>query len=559
MPVNNISNGERDRSRINAYRKIFWAVFYAFLLISAVKNSYSYFDADFGWHLRIGEEIIRNKAVPHFNTYNFPQENTRWVDHEWAANALIYLIYTQLGYAWVTVFFAVLLTATFYVIHRSLYAYGLGRKNDIFIAPLLLLGFYAWRGHCGVRVQEFSFIFSALLVLLLLRFEKTRNMLWLAPVPLLFLAWSNFHGGFPLGFAIIGAYAIARAAGYWLTFLKNGRTNKIEFAAMMKPLALPLILLIFSVAASLVTPYGTELYSFLASYRSTYYLKHIEEWLPFYYLPIEYYKMLYIALCTATVAIMAIEAGGVRGLSRKLKSLRPDVSSVWLFACSLPLLIVSLVSKRNFPYFFITSLPLLAGHAKSALASAEFFFRFTSGVIVWRKGFLVWIFFVPAMSLAIAGKALSVDYLQDPFYAYCGSYPCSGARFLKDRPDLQKLKIFNQYDWGGYLLWTVPEMKLFIDGRLPQVEYKGISMLEEHDKFFKEGKAEEKLAEHGIELALIATKQLKPNLNWFERVMLRAKPEDEEGDVNHLREYLDGAGKWKKLYHDELASIYIKK
>jgi hypothetical protein len=44
-------------------------------------------------------------------------------------------------------------------------------------------------------------------------------------------------------------------------------------------------------------------------------------------------------------------------------------------------------------------------------------------------------------------------------------YPQNAIAYLKTR--LPAGQIFSTYDWGGYLIWKLPEKKVFIDGRMP--------------------------------------------------------------------------------------------
>ncbi len=44
-------------------------------------------------------------------------------------------------------------------------------------------------------------------------------------------------------------------------------------------------------------------------------------------------------------------------------------------------------------------------------------------------------------------------------------YACKAAEFLKKQPE--KGVIFNTYEQGGFLIWQLPEYKVFIDGRMP--------------------------------------------------------------------------------------------
>jgi len=40
---------------------------------------------------------------------------------------------------------------------------------------------------------------------------------------------------------------------------------------------------------------------------------------------------------------------------------------------------------------------------------------------------------------------------------------------LRQQPE--KGNIFNRYEWGGFLIWQLPEYKVFVDGRMPAWEH----------------------------------------------------------------------------------------
>jgi len=42
-----------------------------------------------------------------------------------------------------------------------------------------------------------------------------------------------------------------------------------------------------------------------------------------------------------------------------------------------------------------------------------------------------------------------------------------GTDFLKSYTNNSVVKVFNTYHWGGYLIYTYPNAKVFVDGRMP--------------------------------------------------------------------------------------------
>jgi len=152
-----------------------------------------------------------------------------------------------------------------------------------------------------------------------------------------------------------------------------------------------------------------------------------------------------------------------------------------------------------------------------------------------------------------------VHYPRDPFRAHCGFYPCGAADFLRSHPELLQSRMLNEYNWGGYLAWVLPDLRLFIDGRMPQYPYRGHSYMEEYHKLYDKDKLEGKLDEYGINLVLASTAGIDIKPNWFEKYILQINVSALEHKERHLLEFLDKNSQWGKIYDDENSIIYRKK
>ncbi len=75
-------------------------------------------------------------------------------------------------------------------------------------------------------------------------------------------------------------------------------------------------------------------------------------------------------------------------------------------------------------------------------------------------------------------------------------------KIKKERP---KGNIFNEYNWGGYLIWKLPEYKTFIDGRMPSWrDENGYSAFEEYLEAKSDpGKLDELQKKYGIEILML--------------------------------------------------------
>jgi hypothetical protein len=187
------------RLKINK-KIIFWAIFWVltFFLTAGLllRHLFSYLDPDFGWHLKVGQEIAASGQVPHDNLYNFSYSG-RWVDHEWLGDWLVYEIYDNAGYIALNVFFAILIIAALALVLATI------RKNTpkipaAIIFALGLFGLIASQPHFGVRLQEFGFFFLALELFLLERFRRPGlkkywfvwpPIFWLWPVCMVLGPW----------------------------------------------------------------------------------------------------------------------------------------------------------------------------------------------------------------------------------------------------------------------------------------------------------------------------------------------------------------------------------
>ena len=117
----------------------------------------------------------------------------------------------------------------------------------------------------------------------------------------------------------------------------------------------------------------------------------------------------------------------------------------------------------------------------------------------------------------------------------------------------------NDYTWGGFLIWTMPERKLFIEGRLPQYELNGRSMLEEYYTFFAEVELEDQINKYNIELIFLR-KELEISYSWLEKLIFGfiINNNSEEKEVDPLRKYLNSQENWEQVYDDSNADIYVK-
>ncbi len=299
------------------------------------------------------------------------------------------------------------------------------RKKDWFLSLLATLAMFP---YVGTRPVVWSLLFFVLLERMLEGKHKYRLFF----LPILFLIWANLHGGFVLGLVVLGIYTL---------FSKTKISPFIFFTSFV---------------ATLVNPYGLNLYAEIG--RTLFDIRlhfRIQEWAPFF---ISASGIFYIALFCALFLFIHKENDRVRRL------------------VSLPgaLFILSFASTRYFPFFIVSSLRYLERWFTT-------FIQLIHQPLTGTRLFIRRLLKVLAVAIILYGFIHILYTLpQDPE----AIYPKSAVAYLKRHPC--RGNIFNSYDYGGYLIWKLPEKPVYIDGRMPSWKNMQTNYFARYERVFKD-------------------------------------------------------------------------
>ncbi len=200
---------------------------------------------DLWWHVHTGQRIIEDRAVPAVDDLSYTAAGATWHNHEWLAQVLFAGTSNVAGGVGLTLLRALLFVATIAVlatvvqrrVQNPLVTLAIIGPATVFAEPFL-----------NLRVHTFTYLLfvSAISVLDSLR-AGARWPFWALPV--MFVVWANLHGGFVLGLGIVG-----------LTLLCLMASSKRP-----APPARLVALGAACVAATLITPTGVGLYTYLAT------------------------------------------------------------------------------------------------------------------------------------------------------------------------------------------------------------------------------------------------------------------------------------------------------
>jgi len=331
-------------------------------------------------------------------------------------------------------------------------------------------------------------------------------------LPLLMLLWVNVHGGFLVGFVLLGIFLLGAV---WTRFrTREGRIEealrKITAGKRMGNLASVGLL---SVGASLVNPYGWRLYSHVYSYLlNPFLMDHIDEFQsPNFHGAAQ---KCFLALLLITVAVLA-----VRG-----RELRVSEGLTVLFA-----VYTGLYASRNIPVSSILLVMIVAPLAP-AVPSARGFFQRMSAVEVGLRGH-VWpvVAIVVTLVIAVNGGRLGSNALMDAHFDP-KRMPVEAVNYL-EKSNVKGPVLSPDY-WGGYLIYRLsPRTRVVVDDR--------------HDLY-------------GEQFFRSYLKMMHGEREWEE--FLRAH---ETGCVllprdAALANILVETKGWKSIYSDDLATVFVR-
>ena len=222
-------------------------------------------DAGIGWHIRTGEWILRTRSVPRVDSFSSLMSGKPWYAWEWLYEAGIGAIHRGLGLNGVVAFSALVIAFTFALVFRMMRKRGTSLPIAV---AVLLLAVSASSIHFLARPHVVSWLLTVIWFGVLEAFErdgKARRLLWL---PVTMLAWVNLHGGFLVGFVLLGLYGIGAAVWGW----RAGREwRSVRMLGLTAAAAL---------ALTFVNPYGYQLHAHIYRYLGDRFLmNHINEFL----------------------------------------------------------------------------------------------------------------------------------------------------------------------------------------------------------------------------------------------------------------------------------------
>lgn len=396
-----------------------------------VFDSNSIADPDIWWHLRNAQVFVQTHSVVHYDFYSFTATGSRWINEAWLSELPYYFAWQWFGIRGI---YLVMLAEIELILLGVFGIAWLACKNvkSAFLASWLSV----WLATVsfGPRTLLAGWMCLVAELYLLMQFREGNDRTWLLPP--LFILWANLHGSWLIGMVLFGIFCAAGLLqGSW------GRIEAIRWTIpQMRKLALVGSL---SVAGLFLNPYTYHLvfYPFNFAFKQRLNVNHVDEW-------------------------MSLDFHSVRG---KI-----------VFAMLAATIILALVRKRHWR---LDELGFLLLGFYAALTYSRFLFL---AAIVLTPILARELDFFPPYDSAIDKKWLNAVFMA-VIVAGCAWRLPSSQFLLRDTVRIYPVKaltylrqfqpqgpVFNDCLWGGFLIWNVRNMPVFIDSRIDIYEYNGV-------------------------------------------------------------------------------------
>lgn len=472
-------------------------------------------DLDFFWHLKTGEWIWQNGHLPTSDPFTFtgpvnPNSRQLLILQGYPlAQLLYYGLHQVWGWAGIYLLRFILVSAFLLVFMARFSLSGIVRHSWLLVSALLMLfSVLCLERYPLERPQVFSFLYFAVLLLLyewIVSGGYRRPLLYIVlPCLVLMTVWGNTHGGSILGLVILTVIAIAETV---LFFLK--RREKKQFLAIVS-------FVLVGIAGCLLNGNRLDLSTIaglLNAKSSKFYIYNYEFFSTWqFYQSFSDNNILFFWGLLALVVALICFTKPIEKLGEVL-----ILIAVGIYAC---------LSIRYIPFFVIAAIPFVYAQLIRPGRMAPLKYGVTAAALL-------------LFAFSVFDEIDNASLLKKNG-AVSSSFPVAAADFLV-ASDLQG-RLFNPYDWGGYLLWRLyPQRKIYQDNRAldEQVFMDWLSTLIKMRGSSGRPLWQEVMDKYDIRVAIL------PKFS-----------EEQKGRPHELSLAMLTHPQWRMLYHDSQAIVF---
>lgn len=220
-------------------------------------------DGDTLLHIATGQWILQHGTVPDTDPFSHTMRGTPWIAHEWLSQVFLALAHQWGDWGGVVSLTALAFSLTLAWFTRALLKHLEPVYALLFAAMALLMS----ASHLLARPHLLTMPLLMVWTIELVRAsdEGRGPRLWMLPLMTL---WTNMHGGFTLGLALVGVFALEAV----LLSRPQHRWATVRIWALF---------LLLAAGCSLISPYGIQgiFFTWDLIFNSSYAIDNISEWL----------------------------------------------------------------------------------------------------------------------------------------------------------------------------------------------------------------------------------------------------------------------------------------
>jgi hypothetical protein len=388
-------------------------------------------DHDIWWHLRTGQWIVESGTVPAadpFSQYGLVTGKP-WVAYSWLFEVFFFGLYSHFGFGGIFLARAALTLAIVVALHRHV-----GKREPRFLvaAGVTIVAILGMLPLFAERPWLFTILFGILTLdtILDIREGKWPWTAWL--LPLVYVLWANLHIQFVYGLFLLGL----ACAAPWGDRLLRRESRADSGARAGSRLWWWLVALTGACTlATLVSPYHYHLYQVV--------LEHATQREPLQQVA-EMRAMEFRGFWDWCVLGLAVGAAFSLGRRQHFSSFEVLLllAGAWFgFRACRDVWFVVLASLAT-----ITTAGRAPGVACSFLPSWRQALVVAGAVVPLLAGFWLFAHTGPAAQATLEA-----------------TFPVQAVAFVRERG--YRGPLYNNYNWGGYLMWALPELPVSMDGR----------------------------------------------------------------------------------------------
>lgn len=390
----------------------------------------SIFDPDIWWHLQTGKWIIEHGTVPTTDPFSIVGEGKPWFAYSWLFDVGMYEAVQVFGNSAIIGFTLAGVWLVMLVMHRLV-----ARRCAQFLlcCGLMTVGILAISRLFTPRPWLLTIVFFAITLEVVLSVREEKWTPWFWSLPAIYVLWANVHIQFIYGLGLLGLACLVPVIDEYARPLmaNHGPTpwNSRQWRRLMAITALCTI-------ATFMTPYHIHLYAIvLQLFGQTGMWEYSQE-------------MQAPAFRTvADWAMLLLFAFALVRLARRTS---------WSSFEVLFLLVAAASAFRGLRDAWVLVLAAIVVSTSQKRSESE------NPTQTWSHYGLTAIFICVAVGVAgiISHRDLSDERIQENTAKI---YPIKAASFVEQQA--YGGPIFNHFDWGGYLIWRLPHLKVSMDGR----------------------------------------------------------------------------------------------